>query len=205
MSASGRALKQDPILFVLALAMAAEEAEARSVALAAISPAAQTTDADQAVWLITDHRLPREVVSTALLNEREVWETLLVDMSMTAMLLSLGKMSEVGLLVPGSAAEWNVVTWPSDVERLKRARVHPLQVLMAMAVYRTGHGLLGKLQWYPSPAAVDALNRAFYAAFANVEPSGKRLLIGLDVSASMGAGQCRGLAADAAPGGDGGR
>lgn len=113
-------------------------------------------------------------------------------MPMTAMLRSLGKISQVGPLVPGSAAEWNVVTRLGDVERLKRARVHPLQVLMAMAVYRTGHGLLGKLQWHPSPAVVDALDRAFYAAFASVEPSGKRFLIGPDASGSRGMGQVAG-------------
>ena len=39
---------------------------------------------------------------------------------------------------------------------------------------------------------VDALDRAFYAAFENVVPSGKRLLLGLDVSGSMGWGQVAG-------------
>ncbi len=159
---------------------------------AAAERLAQTTDADQAAWLVADHRLPREVVPTALLNERKVWEALLAEMPMTAMLRSLGKMSQVGLLVSGSAAERNVVARLGDVDRLKRARVHPLQVLTAMAVYRTGHGLLGKLHWQPVPAVVDALDRAFYAAFAAVEPSGKRFLIGLDVSGSMGTGQVAG-------------
>jgi 60 kDa SS-A/Ro ribonucleoprotein len=159
---------------------------------AAAERLAQTTDADQAVRLITDHRLPREVVPTVLLNERKVWEALLADMPMTAMLRSLGKMSQVGLLVPDSAAERNVVMRLGDIERLKRARVHPLQVLTAMAVYRTGHGLLGKLQWQPVSGVVDALDRAFYAAFTNVAPSGKRFLIGLDVSGSMGVGQVAG-------------
>jgi 60 kDa SS-A/Ro ribonucleoprotein len=152
----------------------------------------RTTDAGDAVRLITDHRLPREVVPTELLNERKVWEALLADMPMTAMLRSLGKMSQVGLLVSGSAAEWNVVARLADLDRLRRARVHPLQVLTAMAVYRSGHGVRGSLQWHPSPAVVDALDRAFYAAFENVEPSRKRLLLGLDVSGSMGSGQVAG-------------
>ena len=152
----------------------------------------RTTDPDQAAWLIADHRLPREVVPTPLLNERKVWEALLVDMPMTAMLRSLGKMSQVGLLVPGSAAEWNIVARLADRDRLRRARVHPLQVLTALAVYRTGHGIKGSLSWHPVPAVVDALDRAFYAAFENVVPSGKRLLLGLDVSGSMSSGQVAG-------------
>src|SRR5689334_1525301 len=131
----------------------------------------RTNDPDQAVRLITDHRLPREVVPTHLLNERKVWEALLADMPMTAMLRSLGKMSQVGLLVPGSAAEWNVVARLADRDRLRRARIHPLQVLTAMAVYRAGHGIRGSLTWHPVPAVVDALDRAFYAAFETIVPS----------------------------------
>lgn len=162
------------------------------VRFAAAERLLQTADVDQAVWLIADHRLPREVVPTALLGEPKVWDALLVDMPMTAMLRSLGKMSKVGLLVPGSAAERQVVARLRDSGRLRRARAHPLQVLTALAVYRTGHGLLGKLRWQPAPAVVDALDRAFYGAFGSVEPSGRRLLIGLDVSGSMGAGQVAG-------------
>lgn len=153
---------------------------------------ARTSDADEAVRLIVDHRLPREVVSTALLNEPKVWEALLADMPMTAMLRSLGKLSQVGLLVPGSAVERQVVARLGDTARLKRARVHPLQVLTALAVYRTGHGLLGKLAWLPAPAVVDALDRAFYAAFANVQATGNRMLLALDVSGSMGVGNVAG-------------
>ena len=151
-----------------------------------------TSDPGQAVRLIVDHRLPREVVPTALLNESKVWEALLADMPMTAMLRSLGKMSQIGLLVPGSAAEWNVVARLADLDRLRRARIHPLQVLTALAVYRTGRGIRGSLTWHPVPAVVDALDRAFYAAFENVVPSGRRVLIGLDVSGSMSMGQVAG-------------
>jgi 60 kDa SS-A/Ro ribonucleoprotein len=42
------------------------------------------------------------------------------------------------------------------------------------------------------PQLVDALNDAFYAAFCTVEPSGKRLLLALDVSGSMGSGRVAG-------------
>jgi 60 kDa SS-A/Ro ribonucleoprotein len=101
-------------------------------------------------------------------------------------------MSQVGLLVPGSAAEWNVVARLADLDRLRRARIHPLQVLTALAVYRTGHGLLGSLQWHPVRAVVEALDCGFYAAFENVTPSGKRLLLALDVSGSMSGGRVAG-------------
>lgn len=43
----------------------------------------------------------------------------------------------------------------------------------------------GKGEWDVIPDVVDALDEAFYKAFDNVQPSGKRLLLGLDVSGSM--------------------
>ena len=65
--------------------------------------------------------------------------------------------------------------------------MHPLAILQAMAVYRSGHAVRGEGSWTPSAKVLDALDAAFYAAFANVEPTGKRHLIALDVSGSMGA------------------
>lgn len=159
---------------------------------AAAERLSRTADADEAVRLILEHRLPREVVPTALLNEAKVWEALLTGMPMTALLRSLGKLSRVGLLTPGSDAERQVLARLNGLRLRKQRGVHPLQVLTALAVYRTGRGVLGSLTWLPAPAVVDALDRAFYGTFDGVERSGKRLLIGLDVSGSMGGGQVAG-------------
>jgi 60 kDa SS-A/Ro ribonucleoprotein len=55
-------------------------------------------------------------------------------------------------------------------------------------VYASGHGEKGRLTWKPVGQVVDALDAAFYASFEHVQPTGKRIMIGLDVSASMSAG-----------------
>jgi 60 kDa SS-A/Ro ribonucleoprotein len=39
----------------------------------------------------------------------------------------------------------------------------------------------GQRSWTPVAQIVDALDAAFYTAFDNVEPTGKRLLLALDV------------------------
>ena len=52
----------------------------------------------------------------------------------------------------------------------------------------------GKHTWTPVGQIVDALDAAFYTAFENVEPTGKRLLLALDVSGSMACGDGRGRA-----------
>jgi 60 kDa SS-A/Ro ribonucleoprotein len=68
---------------------------------------------------------------------------------------------------------------------LRKSRIHPIAVLAALNTYAGGHGFRGTGTWKPVQKVVDALDRAFYDSFANVEPTGKRLVLGLDVSGSM--------------------
>lgn len=122
---------------------------------------------------------------------------------MTAMIRNLGNMSKNGLLVPNSAAEKTVIERLTDVERLRRARVHPIAVLSAMRVYAGGRALRGgynpyqrrsnELDWKPAPRVIDALDSAFELAFQTIEPSNKRTMLALDVSGSMGGGMIAGV------------
>ncbi len=41
------------------------------------------------------------------------------------------------------------------------------------------------MQWEPHPEIKRALDKGFYNAFRNVEPTGRRFLLGVDVSGSM--------------------
>ena len=140
---------------------------------------------DEIVDCIQRHRLVRECVPTRWLNSPEVWEALLADMPMTAMIRSLGKLSAVGLLKPLSGAAATVCDRLADVDRLRKGRVHPFQVLLALDTYSQGRGVKGSLSWTAVPQVLDALNEAFYLAFQSVEPTGKRWLLGVDVSSSM--------------------
>lgn len=135
--------------------------------------------------LIREHNLPRECVPTEHLNNVGVWEALLEKMPMTAMIRNLAKMTAVGLLSPMSAGVGKVLQELANVERIRKSRLHPMAILMALRTYASGHGDKGKLSWTPVPQIIDALNEAFYAAFANAEPTGKRWLLGIDVSGSM--------------------
>ena len=66
-------------------------------------------------------------------------------------------------------------------------------LLAALRTYVAGHGVRGRNTWTPVTAIVDALDAAFYTAFENVEPTGKRLLLALDVSGSMMGGWVAGV------------
>lgn len=146
-----------------------------------------------AAELIRTYKLTRESVPTELLNDPRVWEALLDDMPMTAMIRNLGNLSKNGVLVPLSAASKYVVSRLQDVEALHKARIHPIQVLMACRTYAAGHGLRGSGSWSPVPKVIDALNDAFYMCFKNVEPTGKNFYLGLDISGSMWSGSVAGI------------
>jgi 60 kDa SS-A/Ro ribonucleoprotein len=135
--------------------------------------------------LIREFGLPREAVRTEHLASPEVWEALLEDMPMTAMIRNLATMTRVGVLASQSAGTKKVVEQLGDADRIRRARVHPIAVLAALRTYAAGRGVRGRGEWKPVRKVVDALDAAFYTAFGNVEPTGKRLLMALDVSASM--------------------
>jgi 60 kDa SS-A/Ro ribonucleoprotein len=109
-------------------------------------------------------------------------------MPVGAMVRNLGVMSKVGLLVEGSDAARIVVTRLHDREAVRRGRLHPLALLAALKTYGQGHGMRGGGRWTPMAQIVDALDGAFYHAFGNAPSTGQRMLLALDVSASMGAG-----------------
>lgn len=154
----------------------------------------RATSVPEAVQLIREYRLPREAVPTQFLSAPEVWEALLeTDMPMTALIRNLATLTRVGLLVPGSDVTRRVIAQLGDVERLRAARIHPIAVLAALTTYAQGKSERGKSTWTPVPQVVDALDAAFYATFQNVEPTGKRWLLALDVSGSMGIGTVGGV------------
>lgn len=151
----------------------------------AFEKAKAATKAAQIVTLIQENNLPREAIPTQFLNEVSVWEALLERMPLTAMIRNLGKMTSIGLVKPLSAATKLVRERLGNRDYLRKSRIHPLAVLVASKVYAQGHGVKGNLSWTAVPAVSEALDKAFYATFDNVRPTGKPLLIALDVSGSM--------------------
>jgi 60 kDa SS-A/Ro ribonucleoprotein len=147
----------------------------------------------QTAALVREYGLPREALVSDHLTSPEVWEALLEDMPMTALIRNLATMTRVGVIAPGSQGTARVVAQLGDGERIRRARVHPIALLAAHRTYAAGRGIRGRNTWAPVRDVVDALDAAFYTAFGNVEPSGKRLLIALDVSGSMTMGDVAGV------------
>jgi 60 kDa SS-A/Ro ribonucleoprotein len=163
--------------------------------LRAHAQAKASEDADAATCgaLVRTSGLPREALPSEWLREPFVWEALLPGLPMTALLRNLATLTRVGLLTPKGPETGEVVRRLTDGERLRKARVHPIAVLAALETYRSGKSVRGSATWTPVAAVVDALEAAFSLAFASVEPTGARTLIGLDVSGSMSVGTIAGI------------
>ena len=125
-----------------------------------------------------------EMLPDEALGHREVWEALLArGIPPTALMRQLPRLTRLGLADGVTGAV--IAAQLADSERLKRARVHPISVLVAQRTYAAGRSARGSGTWTPSSTISDALDAAFYNAYGAVEPSGKRTLLALDVSGSM--------------------
>ena len=194
--------------------------EIHDIVLRAQAPNTTTSQAelDRIVHLINQVGLCREQLPSQLFKHRKIWEALLLSkgangkgkgMPLTALIRNLGKLSttEIGIITPGgvssssSAANtsWGGVTPTkhicdriTDAHDIKRTRIHPYTILVAMLTYQKGQGDKGSLVWSPNPNVIAALDKAFKLAFQNVTPTGKRIKIALDVSGSMSSAYCTG-------------
>lgn len=146
---------------------------------------AGSTDKKDWVEVVKRYDLPWEALPTEANACPEVWQALLPKMGMTALIRNLGNMSRLGVISPLSKWEKIAVERIRDEDELKKARIHPFNVLQATKVYGQGRGFRGTNTWEISQPVVAALNDAFYKSFNYVEPANKRNLIGLDVSSSM--------------------
>ncbi len=138
-----------------------------------------------AAKLIRNYKLPREVVPTEFLNSVKVWEALLENMPMTAMIRNLATMTRIGLIKPMSETAKFIQGKLTNQNLLTKARIHPIAVLSALKTYAQGYGERGNNNWEPVQSIIDALDKAFYMSFKNVKPTGKRWVLGIDVSGSM--------------------
>lgn len=155
--------------------------------------AAKTADERVLTQLITDYRLTHEMVPTEALTNPKVWEAMLADMPMRAMVRNLGRMTSLGTLKNGGRAVDDVIERLSTEQIVRHSRLHPLSLLVAMKTYAAGKGERGSLRWTPIPAIVDALDTAFYLSFGNVESTGKRIMLALDISSSMNSPELSGM------------
>ena len=159
-------------------------------ALVELAKTGEKKDAVTAVAIMEQNKkIQREHLPTELLNTPQIWNALLSGMGMTALVRNLGKLSQVGV---ASSKSQEIIKMLTDPKNVKESRIHPLQVLVGMKTYSQGKGDLGSMTWPVNSYITTALTTTFRQAFGNITPTGKRFMIGLDVSGSMSMGMCAG-------------
>lgn len=150
--------------------------------LHAIHEAGEKKDVPLACALIRSGRLVREHVPTTLFGSKEIWLTLLETMPLEALLRNLGKLTQIGVV----AEKYKEIEarFLNQAEVVK-ARIHPIKVLVASKVYKNGCGDSGSLTWVPNIYINVALTQLFKLSYGAVTPTGKRIMLGIDVSGSM--------------------
>ena len=149
--------------------------------------------AAELIPLIEKYRLTWEAVPTWALKDEKVWEALLPNLGLTALLRNLSTLTSVGVIKPLGKHNALIEGRLTDAEQIKKARVHPYAILQGLTAYRMGRAVKGDRTWSPVSTISDALDDAFYKAFDNVVPTGKRHLLALDVSASMASAMIGGI------------
>ncbi len=112
-------------------------------------------------------------------------------MPIGAMLRNLGSLTELGVLQTANTRRNldRIEAVLNDKNRLRKGRIHPIDVLKALKTYQSG-GKLGRSQktWNPVSRIVDILEKALELSFDVVEPTGKVFMHAVDVSGSMSCG-----------------
>lgn len=147
--------------------------------------AKRATSGKEIADLVREFNLPHEVVPKEFSNDVEVMKALLVNMPLTATMRNLGRMTSHGVLAPMSDEVNMVVDRLTNESYIKKSRIHPINVLAALKTYSQGRGFKGSMTWTPDQKIVDALDSMLYKSFENVETTGKKVLIALDISYSM--------------------
>lgn len=152
----------------------------------AFKAAQETTLVSEWVQLISDHPISWEMLPDIALKEPEVWKALIrKGMPQTALQRQLPRLTNLDLFADREILNL-VVAQLQDPAKLRKGRVHPISIMTAMKTYSNGRSVRGSNTWTPNRRIVDALDGAFYASYATTEPAGKRTLLALDVSGSMG-------------------
>ncbi|WP_141576263.1 TROVE domain-containing protein [Actinomadura sp. WMMA1423] len=167
-----------------------DDVRAQVPAVDAFLTAQAVTGPVEAIGVVRERGVPWEFLPDAVLTEPGVWDELVDTIGMTALIRNLSRMTRIGTLTPMGDATRRAAARLTNADALAKARIHPMDLFLALRVYGAGqakpHPRADAQHWSPVPAVVDALEEAYELSFGHTEPSGRRLLVAVDSSGSMG-------------------
>lgn len=142
---------------------------------------------DQTHQAIRQGRLTHEMASPVGKMDKAAWQLLFAEMPIGAMLRNLASLTELGILrgdEPANLDRLEAVLHNQDY--LRKARIHPIDVLKALKTYQSG-GSLGrsKKTWTPVARVVDILDKTVELSFDAVASTNKVFMHAVDISGSM--------------------
>lgn len=162
-----------------------EHAEVKTF-LGAVIEAKKCKDNKRIQELIAKNDLAREHLPNSCLSDKEVWQTLLRTMPLTALIRNIGKMTQLGIFNEEHASfHIQLVEERLQIQTLQESKVHPLKILFALRQYQEGKGDQGKLHWIPNPGVIRIMEEAFDNAVGLQTKTGKRYLLAVSVSCDM--------------------
>lgn len=147
--------------------------------------AAQTAKGKELIGLIQEGRLTWEMIPTSELNDKDVLVALLDNMPLVATIRNLNRFATAELTVGNSETTKKIVAKLTNEEQIKKSGIHPVNVVNSMLTYASGRGQRSDKTWKVNQNIVDALNTTYELALKAIIPTGKKILIGVDVSGSM--------------------
>ncbi len=144
-------------------------------------------DVKDVVAMLNDYRwLSREMVPVDFLHDDKVWRAAFPNMGIHALVRNLGNLTRRGILTPMGEETAAAVRKLKNGELLRKQRVHPFQIILALWTYMHGKPLRGTGKgWAPVAGLEAALETAYEAAFSNLPKLDKRIYVAVDISGSM--------------------
>lgn len=157
--------------------------------------AAQSAQSVKEVLTVLDsnRNLPWETIPTQFLTDTDVWKKLFYNGQLQgqALVRNITRLAKQGAFTDMQFAADYAARLNSE-EMIRKARLHPVNLLNAINVYENGqvdrnsyYGSRNK-SWVAEGTITDALNDAFFTSFKTIEPAGKRTMLAIDISGSMG-------------------
>ncbi|EAW36821.1 TROVE domain-containing protein [Lyngbya sp. PCC 8106] len=136
---------------------------------------------------ISQGRLTHEMAAPVGKMDKQAWQLLFNEMPIGAVLRNLGSLTQLGILSMNERKNIQRVAHVlNNREYLRKARIHPIDVLKALKTYQSG-GSLGrsKKTWTPVSRIVDILEEAVELSFDVIEPTYQVFVHAIDISSSM--------------------
>jgi 60 kDa SS-A/Ro ribonucleoprotein len=175
----------DLFAYVTAKDLAEFDLEKGNKLVNAFETAQKTTNEKELINLIREYRLTWEMIPNSNLNKPEVLKALLDNMPLNALLRNLNRFSYNGLTDANTETVKTITRKLKDEEFVAKSGIHPLNVVNSMLTYSSGRGTLGDKTWKVNQKIVDALSETYDLALKALLPTGKNILVAVDISGSM--------------------